>query len=284
MKIPSLQLEAFFEVAKARHFTLAAKNLHITQSALSQRILNLESGLGVSLFIRDRANLRLTEPGEALLRYCQTQNLLEDEVVQVLRTGQQQSAGWLRMAGFSSVMWSVIVPALGDFVRTHDQVRLEFRVNEVSELLPLLRRGEVDMIVTAEKPEGADWKVTEIGTEENVLVTSAKVASRKAVYLDHDKEDPWTLNFLKKNGQSTKNIRRDYLEDIAGLTAGVVAGWGQAVLPVHLVRGRKDLQVVKHFKPLKTPILLVQHRLSYGAKLLERVTQELKEKSPPLLA
>lgn len=283
MKIPSLQLEAFFEVAKARHFTLAAKNLHITQSALSQRILNLESGLGVSLFIRDRSNLRLTEPGESLLRYCQTQNLLEDEVVQVLKTGQQQAAGWLRLAGTSSVMWSVVVPALGDFVRQHDQIRLDFRIAEVDQLLSLLRRGEVDMIVTSEKPEGPDWKVTEIGSEENVLVTSTKTTPRKEIYLDHDKNDQWTLNFLKKNGQSTKNIRREYLEDIAGLIAGVAAGWGRAVLPTHLARGRKDLQIVKNMKSLRTPVLVVQHRLSYGAKLLERVTQELKEKSPPLL-
>jgi DNA-binding transcriptional LysR family regulator len=61
MGLQTAQLEAFEEVAKLRNFSKAAKALHITQSALSQRIINLESELEVALFIRDPSGLRLTD-------------------------------------------------------------------------------------------------------------------------------------------------------------------------------------------------------------------------------
>lgn len=47
------------------------KALNITQSALPQRILNLESDLGSTLFIRESSGILLTELGQRMLRYCQ---------------------------------------------------------------------------------------------------------------------------------------------------------------------------------------------------------------------
>ncbi|WP_351060278.1 LysR family transcriptional regulator, partial [Psychrobacter sp. TB20-MNA-CIBAN-0197] len=47
-------LKTFVEVVRTRHFGKAAENLYITQSAVSFRIRQLEQGLGVNLFIRQR--------------------------------------------------------------------------------------------------------------------------------------------------------------------------------------------------------------------------------------
>ena len=60
-------LKTFVEVVRTRHFGKAAENLYITQSAVSFRIRQLEQGLGVNLFIRQRNNIQLTAPGERLL-------------------------------------------------------------------------------------------------------------------------------------------------------------------------------------------------------------------------
>ena len=50
-------LRTFLEVAKTRHFGLAAENLYLTQSAVSSRIKQLETTLGVQLFTRQRNNI-----------------------------------------------------------------------------------------------------------------------------------------------------------------------------------------------------------------------------------
>ena len=63
MSLSSLYLDAFVGVAKAESFSGAAKGLHITQSALSQRIKNLEDELGLTLFLRMTSGVRLTEQG-----------------------------------------------------------------------------------------------------------------------------------------------------------------------------------------------------------------------------
>ncbi|MFM8314231.1 MAG: LysR family transcriptional regulator, partial [Deltaproteobacteria bacterium] len=70
MSISSSQLDAFFACSQTGNFTKAAKLLHLTQSALSQRILNLEGELQTTLFIRERNGIRLTSAGRELVQYC----------------------------------------------------------------------------------------------------------------------------------------------------------------------------------------------------------------------
>lgn len=58
-----VQIRYFLEVAKTKHITNSAKNLHITQPALSQAIKRLEKTLGVPLFVSKGRNIMLTEYG-----------------------------------------------------------------------------------------------------------------------------------------------------------------------------------------------------------------------------
>ena len=64
-------LKAFLEVYSSRHFGRAAKNLFISQSAVSARIRQLEDELGIRLFTRDRNNIELTSAGKKFLIYAE---------------------------------------------------------------------------------------------------------------------------------------------------------------------------------------------------------------------
>src|SRR4051812_16084592 len=123
MKLSSLQLEAFFETAKLGSFSRAAAHLGITQSALSQRVANLEGELQVTLLIRDPGGPILTGAGERLLRYCQVNNSLEQEILGQLKA--EGFSGVVRIAAFSSVLRSVIIPSLAPFLRAHRGVQCE---------------------------------------------------------------------------------------------------------------------------------------------------------------
>jgi len=63
-------LRTFLEVNRTRHFGEAAEALHLTQAAVSARIKQLESILGVKLFDRVRRDIQLTPEGHRLLRYA----------------------------------------------------------------------------------------------------------------------------------------------------------------------------------------------------------------------
>ena len=63
-------LRTFLEVNRTRHFGEAAEALHLTQAAVSARIKQLESLLGVRLFDRLRRDICLTPEGHRLVRYA----------------------------------------------------------------------------------------------------------------------------------------------------------------------------------------------------------------------
>jgi len=62
-----LAMQALSQVAEVGNFTEAAQKLHLTQSAVSRKIQQLESHYGVPLFVRSSRNVQLTEQGEAVL-------------------------------------------------------------------------------------------------------------------------------------------------------------------------------------------------------------------------
>jgi DNA-binding transcriptional LysR family regulator len=232
MKLSSLQLEAFYAIAKAGNFTVAASELHVTQSALSQRILNLERELDTTLVIRDRAGLRLTEIGQNLLRFCQTQSALEADFLSQIKS-KETLGGVIRIGGFSSVMRSVILPSLSFLINENPLLKLEFHIRETHELLSLLKHGEVDFIVTAENLNRDEIECVKLGTEQNVLVEKENYKGPD-IYLDHNETDETTLKYLRKFG-SAKKLSRRYLDDVYGLLDGVKLGLGKAILPVHLI-------------------------------------------------
>lgn len=65
-------LKTFLEVSRTRHFGRAAENLYLTRSAVSFRIKQLESILGVPLFERLRNNIHLTPSGERMIAHAET--------------------------------------------------------------------------------------------------------------------------------------------------------------------------------------------------------------------
>ncbi|HEX4923280.1 MAG TPA: LysR family transcriptional regulator [Bdellovibrionales bacterium] len=276
----SLYLDAFYACAQTRNFTRAAEKLYITQSALSQRIKNLEGELGTTLIIRDRAGLRLTERGEELLRYCQTKEALEAEVAGRLRKGAGALSGQLRIGGFSSVMRSVILPALAPLLEKHDGVRLKLIARELAELPALLRSGEIDFMVLDQKLEGDGLVAAKLGVERNVLVQKRGYKGAE-VYLDHDEKDATTAKYLRR--KSAAGLTRNYLDDVYGLIDGVKLGLGQAVLPLHLVAGAKELEVLEPGRTHDIPVVLHYFAQPFYTKLHQAAVEALTARVPALL-
>lgn len=276
MTLPSLHLEAFYAVSQTLNFTQAAEKLHITQSALSQRILNLEKELELTLFIRDRSGLRLTEAAEKLVRYCQQKNNLEAEVLASLRPSDPQGiSGIIRIGGFSSIMSSIVIPALGQLHTLHPHIQIQTISKEMSELLDLLKRGEIDYMIVDDRIEREELERVSLGYEHNVLVQHKKYTGEE-IYLDHDEKDDVTFKYLKQTKNKTKLVKRQYLDDVHGLIEGVQHKLGKAVLPLHLIQNRPDFLILEPQHVLKIPIELYYYAQPYYSKLHFKVVETLK--------
>lgn len=273
MKISSIQLEAFYAVAQTRNFTQAAASLHVTQSALSQRILNLESQIQTTLFIRERAGLRMTEAADELLRYCRMQADFEGEFLSKYSSNQEDLAGVVRIAGISSVMRSLALPGLVQLTSQYPQVQLQSLTREIRELMPLLKNSEADFILTSQASERDEVESIHLGNERNVLVRTIKKKSSD-MFLDHDEADETTFQYLKQQRRSSSKIRRHFLDDIYGVIEGVQLGLGQAVVPEHLIENVKGLTIVEG-KALEIPVYLQYFKQPFYSKLHQSVVQVL---------
>ncbi|MGE0633276.1 MAG: LysR family transcriptional regulator [Pseudobdellovibrionaceae bacterium] len=281
MSLSSLQLDAFVEVSKTQNFSVAASNLGLTQSALSQRILNLESDLQLTLFIREPRVARLTDAGEKLLRYVKQKNQLETEFLEGLKNSVQgELAGVLRFAGFSTITRSVLLPALERFISKNPRIQFDIQSKELRELPPMLLRGEVDYLLSTTPIQKQNVLSELIGHEENVLVHRKKGAFRKDVYLDHDSADTATEEFFRFQGKKIKNYQRSFLDDIYGILDGVKAGLGSAVVSRHLVDEDKEIEIVSGYKPLRVPIYLHFFEEPFYTQVQNQIMDHLRKQLP----
>lgn len=278
MTLSQDQLRAFYEVSRQKSFTKAAFELGLTQSALSHRIRKLEEQIETTLFIRDPSGIRLTEAGSKLLEFCRIQQQIETEFLSDIITPLDSKVmGHLRIGGASTVLWSAVVPALSGFLNRHPSVQFEFLEREMRELPELLQNGSVDSIITCEKIDRIHFENYYLGDEVNVLIESKKSSARSDCYLDHDSNDQLTLNFLKLQGGKRNKINRCFMDNITGIIAGVEAGLGRAVVPMHLVAGLKNIKVVSNTHEMRQPVYLHFLKQPFYSKLHSAVMKELTE-------
>lgn len=276
MSLSSLNLDAFAEVARQKSFSGAAKRLNITQSALSQRVLNLESDLGSSLFIRESSGVRPTELGQKLLRYCHSKSLLEEEFLETLKSGQGLS-GIVRVAGFSTVNRSIIMPLFADFLDDNPDVTLELRTEELRDLPGLLFSGAVDLTLVTQPIDKQGIENVQVGFEENVLIQSTAKAARQDIYLDHDEHDSTTQDFFRLQSRKIPALKRCYLGDIYGIIEGVGLGMGRAVVPVHLIEDAKGIEVVRGYTAMKVPVYLSYYAQAFFTELQKATIKLLSD-------
>jgi DNA-binding transcriptional LysR family regulator len=278
MSLSSLYLDAFAEVARQKSFSLAAKKLNITQSALSQRVLNLEEEIGSSLFVREPSGILLTELGQRLLRYCRSKESLEAEFLAHLQSPNDKSlSGLVRVAAFSTITRSVVLPILAGLVKDHPNVRLDVRNGELRDMPGLLSSGATDFIFGTQPLEKNGIENHQLGIEENVVIQATGKKVREDVFLDHDEEDQTTFEFFKHQGRKTFEFKRDYFDEIEGILEAVRLGIGQAVVPAHLVKGFKGIEVVSGFKSQKSPVYLSYYAQAFYPALHLDVIQRFKE-------
>jgi DNA-binding transcriptional LysR family regulator len=283
MSLSSINLDAFFAVAQQLNFSKAAKTLFVTQSALSQRIKQLEEDLGLTLLVRNPRAVSLTAEGERLLRYCQIRTTLESEVLSELKGDRGSLGGALKIAGFSTVLRSIVIPCISPLLRNHPQITPFIYNAEIRELTELLIRGEAHYIIMDQEVDRNGLGSTKIGEEQNVLVQSNSHSDVPEVYLDHDPDDQTTYSFLKLQGQKNPKFRRAFFDEIYSVIDGVAEGVGKAVVPKHLAVADSRLKIASGKKSLKVPWYLVYCEQPVETNLHKAVLQAFKIGVPKIL-
>ncbi len=142
-ELPRLDLLRSFEAAaRTLSFTLAARELFLTQSAVSRQIQQIEAGLGVALFERRHRALVLTDAGRILQRaVVDCLERLRDATARVRATTRMRQVSLTTTPGFAS-LW--LIPRLAHFTANHPAV--DVRISATLEVMDLERSG-IDIAV-----------------------------------------------------------------------------------------------------------------------------------------
>jgi DNA-binding transcriptional LysR family regulator len=171
-RLPSLDLLRGFEAA-ARHlsFTRAARELHVTQSAVSRQIKTIEERLGVTLFRRMNRALLLTEEGQALARaVAEALGGIEHAVARLSSLADDQPVTVSTTVGFAA-LW--LVPRLAALRKAHPDIDVRLDANnDFSDL----RRDRIDVAVRFCEPKDAPRGAVPLVGEDVFPVASPRLA------------------------------------------------------------------------------------------------------------
>ncbi len=143
-------LTTFIHVCEFMSFSKAAEHLGYTQSSVTQQIQQLEAELGVELFERTGKRFSLSTKGLELLPYANRLTSLASETKAVISNAQKPS-GVLRIGAIESTCNYILPPVLKQYLKLWPSVQISVRNATTLEIMEMLRKNQVDLILTLDK-------------------------------------------------------------------------------------------------------------------------------------
>ncbi|MFC4149914.1 LysR family transcriptional regulator [Micromonospora mangrovi] len=235
------QLQVFVVVAETRHFGLAAKQMFMTQPTVSYHVRALEERLGVQLLVRTRPAVMLTEAGRILLP--RARKLLADSslTVEQVRAARDGLVGEDLRIGLVDAAFDLHDILIGEFTRTHPQVRVHRRQLSSVEQLRRLADGRLDVAVcrAALAPPTLRSQLIRLDPVVVVMAADHPLAGRASIelrdlrdelfILDADNEAPefrqYVTHLCRTAGFSPRisSIQPATLHDATGMQPGSTA-------------------------------------------------------------
>ena len=162
-------LKIFFEACKEKSFTKAAKNLFISQSAVSIQIKKLETKLGIQLIERNSKNFRLTFAGKELYRMSKD---VFDKILRVEKEMEKISQfgkGKICIGATHNIGEPVLPRIMVEFKKHNPEIEFDLYIKNRESLVRHLKEGTVD-IALMEEYFIEDKEIKVIETEEYPFV------------------------------------------------------------------------------------------------------------------
>jgi len=205
------QLEAFLWVADLKSFTGAAKQLFMSQPAVSFQIKSLEDELQVSLFQRNEKKVILTEAGSLLYPGAkeilrQHYKVIEDiDNLKGLKTGQLN-------IGASTIPGEYILPLfVGGFCQIHPGIKISLRIGGSGKVVNWVNNKEVALGITGMTVDGKGLECEPWIDDELVLIGPALVPGqlKKEIKLENLKKHSL---ILREQGSGTRETVESRLQ------------------------------------------------------------------------
>jgi DNA-binding transcriptional LysR family regulator len=259
----------FLAVYRAESISGAAKELNLSQPAVTKQIQQLESQLARALFTRLPRSIVPTPAADELARRIAEHIDALETTLKITKLGASEIAGTVYLGGPSEFLGSKLLPALSNL----HQHRIQLRVllGQPESLLEDLRAGALDLMVSTVRVASRGLEVQPIYLEELVLVGNATWAKRLPAKLLETKaaaafqdipllayaEDlPMLRRYWRKVfGRVPSGNASMVVPDLRAIVQATVAGAGVSVLPRYTVESALENRTLHLLlEPAKPPV------------------------------
>jgi DNA-binding transcriptional LysR family regulator len=251
--VPSIkELEAFIAVVEAGSFQGAARRLNATPPAVSKRISELESELGVRLFERSTRHCHITARGRALVPYAQ--RVLGD-IGEIRRTVGKRSSlvGHIRLGVVETIAFTKLPEMMRKFSADLEKLTVDVEVGVTNELVRKVNTRELDIACVVAPVLEQDlvsepfWEVKMSwiapgGNWTEKPLTIDLLAERTILLQNGSRHIPVIEGWFKSRGlRATHIITCNSLSAAVKMTA---AGLGLSLIPLECARQELDAAIV----------------------------------------
>ena len=204
----------FYTVANAGNISKAAKELYISQPAISKSIQKLEESLECKLFSRSSRGVALTDEGALLYSHVK-------EAFETLTQGEEQlkrsielGVGHIRIGVSSTLCKFMLLPYLKEFIRRNPHISISISCQSTNETLKLLDNNKIDIGLIGKPAVMKNIEFDYLDNIEDIFVANREYLDnlkKRGVAADEILENS-TLMLLDKNNMTRKYID-DYLQN-----------------------------------------------------------------------
>ena len=156
MNITLRQLRAFLMIARHGSFTLAAKNLHVTQSALSGLLKELENALEVKLVNRDSRNVQLSNVGREIFPRIEKIIRDLDQVMNDIDNLRTLKSGTVRIAAPQLMACTFLPEVIAAYSKKYPEVKVYLLDCDLEHVIPNVLSGIADFGIGPERSLATD--------------------------------------------------------------------------------------------------------------------------------
>ena len=166
------QYKIFYEVAKAGNISKAAKELYISQPAISKAISKLEDSLGLSLFTRSSRGVQLTAEGEILFEHAREAFDALDRGEMELKRIQEFDIGHLRIGVSNTLCKYILLPYLKTFIDQYPHMKVTIESQSTVQTLNRLEQQKIDLGLVAEPSLRKDLSFIPVMDIQDIFVST----------------------------------------------------------------------------------------------------------------
>ena len=198
----------FYETARHSSFSTAARNLYVSQSAISQCISQLEQDLDTQLFVRTRRGVSLTKEGMLLFRKVESAIQAIEQGETLLARLHHLDSGSLIIAAGDTITKHYLLPYLEKFHDLYPGIRIEMTNSYSSRLLQFVKEGKAELAFVNLPADDEELCIEPCFKIHDIFVCGADDKLKKSYSWQEIAERPLIL--LEPNSSSRRYIDKQF--------------------------------------------------------------------------